>query len=125
VVLVFGAWLTFNNQMKIGELVSFILFVNILQKPIDKISAILELYPKGMAGFKRFLELLDTEPKIQDREDAIEVESLKGNIHLNDVSFSYDKNPVLKNINLSIAAGETIAFVGPSGAGKTTICSLI
>ncbi|NRG35031.1 ABC transporter ATP-binding protein [Niallia circulans] len=125
VVLVFGAWLTFNNQMKIGELVSFILFVNILQKPIDKISAILELYPKGMAGFKRFLELLDTEPKIQDREDAIEVESLKGNIHLNDVSFSYDKNPVLKNINLSISAGETIAFVGPSGAGKTTICSLI
>ncbi|PAE12186.1 multidrug ABC transporter ATP-binding protein [Niallia circulans] len=125
VVLVFGAWLTFNNQMKIGELVSFILFVNILQKPIDKISAILELYPKGMAGFKRFLELLDTEPKIQDRKDAIEVESLKGNIHLNDVSFSYDKNPVLKNINLSIAAGETIAFVGPSGAGKTTICSLI
>ncbi|AYV66615.1 MULTISPECIES: ABC transporter ATP-binding protein [Niallia] len=125
VVLVFGAWLTFNNQMKIGELVSFILFVNILQKPIDKISAILELYPKGMAGFKRFLELLDTEPKIQDRDDAIEVESLKGNIHLNDVSFGYDKNPVLKNINLSISAGETIAFVGPSGAGKTTICSLI
>ncbi|CAM5606354.1 putative multidrug export ATP-binding/permease protein YgaD [Streptomyces afghaniensis 772] [Streptomyces afghaniensis] len=125
VVLVFGAWLTFNNQMKIGELVSFILFVNILQKPIDKISAILELYPKGMAGFKRFLELLDTEPKIQDREDAIKVESLKGNIHLNDVSFGYDKNPVLKNINLSISAGETIAFVGPSGAGKTTICSLI
>lgn len=125
VVLVFGAWLTFNNQMKIGELVSFILFVNILQKPIDKISAILELYPKGMAGFKRFLELLDTEPKIQDRDDAIEVESLKGNIRLNDVSFGYDKNPVLKNINLSISAGETIAFVGPSGAGKTTICSLI
>lgn len=125
VVLVFGAWLTFHNQMKIGELVSFILFVNILQKPIDKISAILELYPKGMAGFKRFLELLDTEPKIKDREDAIEVESLKGNIHLNEVTFGYDKNPVLKNINLSISAGETIAFVGPSGAGKTTICSLI
>lgn len=125
VVLVFGAWLTFNNQMKIGELVSFILFVNILQKPIDKISAILELYPKGMAGFKRFLELLDSAPKILDRKDAIEVKSLKGDITLTDVTFSYDSNPVLNNINLSINAGETIAFVGPSGAGKTTICSLI
>jgi ATP-binding cassette, subfamily B, bacterial len=125
VVLVFGAWLTFNDQMKIGELVSFILFVNILQKPIDKISAILELYPKGMAGFKRFLELLDSAPKILDRKDAIEVNSLKGDITLTDVTFSYDSNPVLNNINLTINAGETIAFVGPSGAGKTTICSLI
>ncbi|WP_400241612.1 ABC transporter ATP-binding protein [Niallia sp. JL1B1071] len=125
VVLVFGAWLTFNGQMKIGELVSFILFVNILQKPIDKISAILELYPKGMAGFKRFLELLDSAPNILDRKDAVEVNSLKGDITLKDVTFSYDSNPVLKNINLSINAGETIAFVGPSGAGKTTICSLI
>jgi len=125
VVLVFGAWLTFHDQMKIGELVSFILFVNILQKPIDKISAILELYPKGMAGFKRFLELLDSEPKILDKKDAIEVNGLKGDITLQDVTFSYDSNPVLKNINLSITAGETIAFVGPSGAGKTTICSLI
>lgn len=125
VVLVFGAWLTFNEQMKIGELVSFILFVNILQKPIDKISAILELYPKGMAGFKRFLELLDSEPKILDRKDAVEVNALKGDITLTDVTFSYDSNPVLNNINLSINAGETIAFVGPSGAGKTTICSLI
>ena len=125
VVLVFGAWLTFNEQMKIGELVSFILFVNILQKPIDKISAILELYPKGMAGFKRFLDLLDSEPKILDRKDAIEINSLNGDIALADVTFSYDSNPVLTNINLSINAGETIAFVGPSGAGKTTICSLI
>lgn len=125
VVLVFGAWLTFNEQMKIGELVSFILFVNVLQKPIDKISAILELYPKGMAGFKRFLELLDSEPKILDCKDAVEVNSLEGDITLTDVTFSYDSNPVLNNINLSINAGETIAFVGPSGAGKTTICSLI
>ncbi|MDU1845108.1 MAG: ABC transporter ATP-binding protein [Niallia nealsonii] len=125
VVLVFGAWLTFNEQMKIGELVSFILFVNILQKPIDKISAILELYPKGMAGFKRFLDLLDSEPKILDRKDAIEINSLNGDIALADVTFSYDSNPVLTNISLSINAGETIAFVGPSGAGKTTICSLI
>lgn len=124
-VLVYGAWLTFNGEMMIGELVSFVLFVNILQKPIDKISALLELYPKGMAGFKRFLELLDSEPKIQNREDAIEVNSLDGNIKLNKVSFSYDSNPVLQDIDLSISAGETIAFVGPSGAGKTTICSLI
>ena len=125
IVLVLGAWFTFSGEMKIGELVSFILFVNILQKPIDKISALLEIYPKGMAGFKRFLELLDSEPTIENRESAIEVSTLKGDIQFDHVSFSYDSNPVLNNINLSIKSGETIAFVGPSGAGKTTICSLI
>ncbi|WP_445490974.1 ABC transporter ATP-binding protein [Niallia sp. 03133] len=126
VVLVYGAWLTFNNHLSNGELVLFILYVNILQKPIDKISTLLELYPKGMAGFKRFIELLDTEPDIKETEDAIEVPSLKGNIKLNNITFGYDPSyPVLQNIKLSIQAGETIAFVGPSGAGKTTICSLI
>ncbi|MFT8320462.1 MAG: ABC transporter ATP-binding protein [Bacillus sp. (in: firmicutes)] len=126
VVLVYGAWLTFHNDLSNGQLVMFILYVNILQKPIDKISTLLELYPKGMAGFKRFIELLDTEPEIKDNENALNVASLKGNIEWKDVVFSYDqKHPVLNNINLSIKAGETIAFVGPSGAGKTTICSLI
>jgi ATP-binding cassette, subfamily B, bacterial len=126
VVLVYGAWLSFTGQMTYGELVGFILYVNVLFKPIDKISALMELYPKGMAGFKRFIELMDTEPDVKDAEDAIEVASLKGNIVFKDVSFQYDDSKaVLKRINLQIPAGETVAFVGPSGAGKTTICSLI
>jgi len=125
VVLVYGAWLTFNGQLTNGELVAFILYVNILQKPIDKISTLLELYPKGMAGFRRFLELLDSEPEIQDRKDAVEVPELRGDIQFNDVTFGYDSRTVLDQINLNIKAGETVAFVGPSGAGKTTICSLV
>jgi ATP-binding cassette subfamily B protein len=86
----------------------------------------MELYPKGMAGFKRFTELLDVAPDVVDKKDAIEVTTLLGDISFKDVSFNYeDKKPVLKGIDLTIKAGETIAFVGPSGAGKTTICSLI
>jgi ATP-binding cassette, subfamily B, bacterial len=126
VVLVYGAWLSFTGQMSYGELVGFILYVNVLFKPIDKISALMELYPKGMAGFKRFTELIDSEPDVKDTDDAIEVGSLKGNIVFHDVSFRYeDSKSVLENINLHIPSGETVAFVGPSGAGKTTICSLI
>lgn len=126
VVLVYGAWLSFTGQMSYGELVGFILYVNVLFKPIDKISALMELYPKGMAGFKRFTELIDNEPDVKDTEDAIEVTSLKGNIVFHNVSFRYeDSKQVLEDINLHIPSGETVAFVGPSGAGKTTICSLI
>ncbi|KOP82951.1 ABC transporter ATP-binding protein [Cytobacillus solani] len=126
VVLVFGAWLSFTGQLTYGELVGFVLYVNVLLKPIDKISALLELYPKGMAGFKRFLELLDSEPEVEDAEDAIEVATLRGDITFNNVTFSYDEHkPVLEGISLRMNKGETVAFVGPSGAGKTTICSLI
>lgn len=126
VVLVYGAWLSFQGSLSYGELVGFVLYVNVLFKPIDKISAILELYPKGMAGFKRFTELMDQEPDVVDRADAIEVAKLKGDIEFRDVTFSYDQNkPVLEGIDLKINHGETVAFVGPSGAGKTTICSLI
>ncbi|MEW9110439.1 ABC transporter ATP-binding protein [Cytobacillus gottheilii] len=125
-VLVYGAWLSFTGELTHGELVSFILYVNVLLKPIDKISALMELYPKGMAGFKRFTELIDTDPEVEDRKDAVEVSTLRGDIRFEDVSFSYDEHKsVLKDIDLSIRAGETVAFVGPSGAGKTTICSLI
>lgn len=127
VVLVYGAWLSFTGTLTPGELVAFILYVNVLFKPIDKISALLELYPKGMAGFKRFTELLDMEPEVEDAKDAISVPSLRGDIMFDQVTFGYDnkQKPVLKGIDLQVRAGETVAFVGPSGAGKTTICSLI
>ncbi|MFS0576261.1 ABC transporter ATP-binding protein [Sporosarcina sp. 179-K 3D1 HS] len=126
VILVLGAWFTYNGKLTYGELVSFILFVNILTKPIDKISALLEMYPKGMAGFSRFRQLMNEEPEIKDAPDAIEVPHLNGDITLSDVTFGYENNkPVLQNISLTIKAGQTVAFVGPSGAGKTTICSLI
>jgi ATP-binding cassette, subfamily B, bacterial len=126
IVLVYGAWLSFSGELTYGELVGFILYVNVLFKPIDKISAIMELYPKGMAGFKRFLELIDTTPDVLDQNDAIEMDELKGNIRFKDVNFHYDSSKsILQGINLQINKGETVAFVGPSGAGKTTICSLI
>lgn len=126
VVLVVGAWFTFNDRLSYGELVSFVLFINVLIKPVDKISALLELYPKGMAGFRRFSELIDQEPEIKDRPNATKVDLLKGDIEFDDVYFSYDEHQnVLSGISLSVKAGETVAFVGPSGAGKTTICSLI
>jgi ATP-binding cassette subfamily B protein len=126
IVLVYGAWLNYQGELSYGELVSFVLFLNVLIKPIDKISALLELYPKGMAGFSRFQDLMDQEPEILDGPDAIEVSGLKGNITFQDVHFGYDQyKTVLKGINLEVKSGETVAFVGPSGAGKTTICSLI
>ncbi|WP_144510664.1 ABC transporter ATP-binding protein [Bacillus sp. FJAT-22090] len=126
VVLVVGAWFTYQGTLKPGELVGFILYVNVLIKPVDKITALLELYPKGMAGFKRFLDLMEQEPEIEDQPNALQVTHLNGDIEFENVSFQYDEHKsVLNNIDLTIKAGETVAFVGPSGAGKTTICSLI
>lgn len=126
-VLIVGAWLSYTGKLSYGELVAFVLYVNVLFRPIEKISALLELYPKGMAGFRRFTEMLDVEPDIQDKKDAITVDNLQGDIQFEDVTFTYEKTqaPVLTNMSFSIRAGETIAFVGPSGAGKTTISSLI
>ena len=125
IVLVGGAWLSVSGKMTYGELVSFVLYMNVLVKPIDKITALLEMYPKGMTGFRNFQELLNTKPSIEDAEDAIEVASLQGNIALNNVSFAYDEQPTLQHISMTIKAGESVALVGPSGAGKTTITSLI
>ena len=126
VVLVVGAWLSYNGQLSYGEFVSFVLFTNVLIKPIDKISALLELYPKGMAGFKRFTEMIDHNPEVADKPNAIAVSKLNGDITFDNVSFSYEGNKkVLDNISFEVKAGETVALVGPSGAGKTTICSLI
>ena len=127
VVLVVGAWLSYSGVLTYGELVAFVLFVNVLMKPIEKISALLELYPKGMAGFRRFTEMLDVDPDIKDRPNALEISEFRGDISFNNVSFQYESEQkrVLNDISFDIRSGETIAFVGPSGAGKTTICSLI
>lgn len=125
-VLVSGAWFAFRGQLSYGDLVAFLLYVNIFLRPIEKINALLEMYPKGMAGFARFCELIDTEPDVQDAPDAIAVKRLVGDISFHNVTFGYENHTkVLKNLNLQIRAGETIAFVGPSGAGKSTLCSLI
>ncbi|CAH1057026.1 ABC transporter ATP-binding protein [Paenibacillus pseudetheri] len=125
-VMISGAWFFINGELQIGEFVAFILLSNIFFRPIEKINAVIESYPKGLAGFKRYLEIIDTEPDISDKPDAVEVSTLHGDITFQNVFFGYDEDrPVLQNISLKVKAGETIAFVGPSGAGKTTICSLL
>ncbi|MEK3752630.1 ABC transporter ATP-binding protein [Paenibacillus sp. FSL E2-8871] len=125
-VMISGAWFFINGELQIGEFVAFILLSNIFFRPIEKINAVIESYPKGIAGFKRYLEIIDTEPDISDKPDAVEVNTLHGDITFQNVFFGYDEDrPVLQNISLKVKAGETIAFVGPSGAGKTTICSLL
>ncbi|ECB9811859.1 ABC transporter ATP-binding protein [Listeria monocytogenes] len=124
--LLFGAYYTINGEISYGEFVGFILLTNVFIRPIEKINNVIESYPKGFAGFKRFLEVMDTEPAIQDEKDAKPAKAFRGDIAYNHVSFEYsDGKNVLNHINLSIKAGETVAFVGPSGAGKTTICNLL
>jgi len=125
-VMISGAWFFINGELQIGEFVAFILLSNVFFRPIEKINAVIESYPKGIAGFKRYLEIIDTEPDISDKPDAVKINALRGDITFQDVFFGYDEDrPVLQNISLKVKAGETIAFVGPSGAGKTTICSLL
>lgn len=124
--LFFGAYYTIQGEISYGDFVGFILLANIFVRPIEKINTMIESYPKGIAGFKRLTEELDKKPAIQDKKIAIEVNRLKGDIDYKNVSFWYDSSKkVLDGINLSIRAGETVAFVGPSGAGKTTICNLL
>lgn len=130
VVMVAGTWYVVAGELSYGGFVGFLLLVNVFFRPIDKITSVLESYPKGIAGFRRFTTLIDTEPDTADRPGAIVAPALKGDIVYRDVSFAYSGDPaskdkVLDGLNLTIAAGETVAFVGPSGAGKTTICSLL
>ncbi|RDE08197.1 ABC transporter ATP-binding protein [Pelagibacterium lacus] len=125
-VMLVGAGLVMYGQMSHGAFVGFLLLVNVLFRPIDKIIGVIESYPKGIAGFKRFTELIDTEPDIVDRPGARKVAGLRGDIVFDHVQFGYsDDRPTLRDISLDIRAGETVALVGPSGAGKTTICSLL
>jgi ATP-binding cassette subfamily B protein len=126
VVMVAGTWFVLHGQLSEGGFVSFLLLVGVFLRPVDKINGVLETYPKGIAGFRRYTELLATEADIVDRPGAAPAGALRGDIRFEGVTFGYgDGRTVLNDIHLSIAAGETIAFVGPSGAGKTTLCSLL
>ncbi|MGE7769188.1 ABC transporter ATP-binding protein [Viridibacillus arvi] len=125
-VLLCGTWFVIQGNMSYGEFIAFVLLSNVFLQPIQQINSVIEMYPKGIAGFRRYLDLLETEPDIADASEAEDVTQLQGNINYQNVSFGYEnKENVLEKINLSIRAGETVALVGPSGAGKTTICSLL
>ncbi|WP_421594912.1 ABC transporter ATP-binding protein [Rahnella sp. PD4] len=126
IVMVAGTWYVINDQLTYGGFVGFLLLVEVFFRPVAKISSVLESYPKGIAGFKRFTQLIDTSPDITDRPGAQAVSQLRGDIHYNNVVFGYTPvSKILNGITLTINAGETLAFVGPSGAGKTTLCSLL
>ncbi|MEG6572887.1 ABC transporter ATP-binding protein [[Clostridium] cellulosi] len=126
VIVASGAFFIVNGTLSAADLAVYALYINIYINPIDLLINFTEQFQKGYAGFKRFLEVVETQPEIKDAEDAVELKNVKGDIEYRNVSFSYDKeHPVLNNINIKIPAGRKVALVGPSGGGKTTICSLL
>ncbi|HBV24001.1 MAG TPA: multidrug ABC transporter ATP-binding protein [Jeotgalicoccus sp.] len=124
-ILIAGAYYVMQGELTYGEFAAFILISNVLFKPLEKINAVIELYPNGIAGFKHFLDTMAVQPDIKESDDAVELTDVRGNIRYSNVSFKYEEKNVLTDISFNISPGETIAFVGPSGAGKTTLCSLL
>ena len=125
IVLIAGGYFTYLGKINLGDFTAYLLYVKMFIEPIKKLINFTEQYQSGMTGFERFMEIIheDTEKEI---EDPIELKDVKGNINIENISFTYeDKKEVLKGLNLSIEAGKTVALVGPSGGGKTTLCSLI
>lgn len=127
VVIAFGGYLIMKGEMDFIDLTTFALYVTTFITPIRKLSAFVEQFMQGMAGFKRFTELMRVEPDIQDAPDARALTHVKGDILVDDVTFRYESSPepVLEHITLHIRPGETVAVVGPSGGGKSTLCQLI
>ena len=125
-ILVVGGLLINQGLMSFGELVAFFLYVGLFMKPLMQLLGFIQVYQRGMAGFKRFYELLQEKPEIVDAPDAKSCPPCKGNITFDNVSFAYaDGRPVIRGLSLNVASGETVAFVGATGAGKTTIASLL
>ncbi len=125
-VLVVGGVSIANGTLTLSDLVLYVLYINIFMGPIETLINFTELLQKGYAGFRRFLEVIDTEPEIIDAPNAKQLCNVNGDIDFHDVSFGYDDGErVLHHVNFSISRGKTVALVGPSGGGKTTLCSLI
>lgn len=127
ITLVFGGYLIAKGLMEPADLAMYALYIGIFINPIQILVELIEMMQKGLAGFRRFLEVLDTEPEIKDPVGALELTDVKGRVCYEDVSFHYsdDNTPVLSHVSFEIPAGKSIALVGPSGSGKTTICSLL
>ena len=126
VILVAGGYFVAMGTLDPVSLATYALYINIFVAPIEILVEFTEMFQKGFSGFKRFLEVIETEPEIVDRPDAKELKDVKGVIDYQDVSFAYtDEEPVLNHVNIHIEAGKSVALVGPSGGGKTTLCSLL
>ena len=127
VTLVFGGYLIAKGLMNAGDLAMYALYIGIFISPIQILVELIEMMQKGLAGFRRFLDVMETEPEIVNAPDAKPLENVKGRVCYEDVSFHYsdDDTPVLSHVSFEIPAGKSIALVGPSGSGKTTICSLL
>lgn len=126
-VVIFGAVSIVKGSLDLADLLTFLLFIGILIEPIQRLGNFTRLYQEGITGFERFMEVLEVEPDIKDAPNAVDVTDVQGNIEFKNVSFKYkeDYDHVLKHISLNIKVGEYVALVGPSGVGKTTLCSLI
>lgn len=127
VTLVFGGYLIAHGLMNVGDLAMYALYIGIFISPIQILVELIEMMQKGLAGFRRFLDVMETDPEIVDAPDARPLTNVKGRVCYEDVSFHYsdDNTPVLSHVSFEIPAGKSVALVGPSGSGKTTICSLL
>ncbi len=124
--LVFGGYFVYLGRIDLGDMVAFVIYMSLMLQPVRRLSNFIEQFQKGMAGFRRFVEVMAVKPEIIDSEDAVELKDVQGHVEFRNVGFSYNnKEEVLSGINLDVPVGQTIALVGPSGVGKTTLCSLI
>ena len=127
VTLVYGGYLIAQGEMQTADLAMYALYIGIFISPIQILVELVEMMQKGLSGFRRFLDVMETESEIRDADNAAELTDVKGHVRYDHVSFHYsdDETPVLSDISIDIPAGRSIALVGPSGSGKTTICSLL